>query len=105
MQLRSFVGCGESEELKCAADEKKEGICLFFRGRIPSILKGKDGELNDVLTKPIYLVRTSFGRTKIKCYFCIDAPFLLKAGGVASKFNTNPRGLSSFNPNAQWEYS
>ena len=78
MQLRSFVGCGESEELKCAADEKKEGICLFFRGRIPSILKGKDSELNDVLTKPIYLVRTSFGRTKIKCYFCIDAPFFAR---------------------------
>ena len=51
MQLRSFVGCGDSEELKCVADEKKERICLFFRGRIPSILKGEDDELNDVLAK------------------------------------------------------
>ena len=87
------------------ADEQKEGGVYFFVGIYSLILKGKDGELNDVLVKPIYLVRTSFGRTKIKCYLCIDAPFLLKAGGVASKFNTNPRGLSSFNPNAQWEYS
>ena len=51
MQLRSFVGCGESEELKCAADEQKEGDCLFLVGVYSLILKGKDGELNDVLAK------------------------------------------------------
>ena len=60
------------------ADEQKEGGVYFFLGIYSLILKGKDGELNDVLVKPIYLVRTSFGRTKIKCYFCIDAPFFAR---------------------------
>ena len=51
MQLRSFVGCGESEELKARQMSKKKGIFCFLVGVYSLILKGEDDELNDVLAK------------------------------------------------------
>lgn len=51
MQLRSFVGCGESEELKWWQMSKKKGGVYFFVGIYSLILKGEDDELNDVLAK------------------------------------------------------